>query len=107
MHGYWFVLSRPFSQSNSRLIVNHSDCGDKKITVNCVAPGGIKTDMYHAVCREYIPGGDKLNDEQVDEYAKTWSPLDRVGQPFDVARVVCFLASQDGEWINGKVIGIE
>ena len=43
------------------------DCGDKKITVNCVAPGGIKTDMYHAVCREYIPGGDKLSDDQVDE----------------------------------------
>ena len=43
------------------------DCGDKKITVNCVAPGGIKTDMYHAVCREYIPDGDKLSDDQVDE----------------------------------------
>jgi tetrahydroxynaphthalene reductase len=43
------------------------DAGDKKITVNCVAPGGIKTDMYHAVCREYIPGGDKLSDDQVDE----------------------------------------
>jgi len=83
------------------------DMGDKKITVNCVAPGGIKTDMYHAVCREYIPGGEKLNDEEVDEYAKTWSPLDRVGLPIDVARVVCFLASQDGEWVNGKIIGID
>lgn len=83
------------------------DCGDKKITVNCVAPGGIKTDMYHAVCREYIPNGDKLSDDQVDEYAKTWSPMQRVGQPIDIARVVCFLASQDGEWVNGKVIGID
>jgi tetrahydroxynaphthalene reductase len=36
------------------------DFGDKKITVNAVAPGGIKTDMYHAVCREYIPDGAKL-----------------------------------------------
>lgn len=43
------------------------DCGDKKITVNCVAPGGIKTDMYHAVCREYIPNGANLSDDQVDE----------------------------------------
>ncbi|KAI7155511.1 Trihydroxynaphthalene [Hortaea werneckii] len=83
------------------------DCGDKKITVNCVAPGGIKTDMYHQVCREYIPNGEKLSDDQVDEYAATWSPLNRVGQPIDVARVVCFLASQDGEWVNGKVIGID
>lgn len=43
------------------------DMGDKQITVNCIAPGGIKTDMYHKVCREYIPGGEQLNDEQVDE----------------------------------------
>ncbi|KAF2399935.1 1,3,8-trihydroxynaphthalene reductase [Trichodelitschia bisporula] len=83
------------------------DSGDKKITVNCVAPGGIKTDMYHAVCKEYIPGGDKMDNDQVDEYAATWSPHNRVGQPIDVARVVAFLASQDGEWVNGKVIGID
>jgi len=83
------------------------DAGEKKVTVNCVAPGGIKTDMYHAVCREYIPGGDKLNDDQVDEYAMTWSPQNRVGQPIDIARVVCFLASMDGDWVNGKVIGID
>jgi len=83
------------------------DAGDKKITVNCVAPGGIKTDMYHAVCREYIPNGQQLSDDQVDEYAATWSPMSRVGQPIDIARVVCFLASQDGEWVNGKVIGID
>lgn len=83
------------------------DCGDKKITVNAVAPGGIKTDMYHAVCREYIPDGENLSDDQVDEYAATWSPMTRVGQPIDVARVTAFLASQDGEWVNGKIIGID
>ena len=83
------------------------DCGDKKITVNAVAPGGIKTDMYHAVCKEYIPNGENLSDDQVDEYAATWSPMNRVGMPIDVARVTAFLASQDGEWINGKVLGID
>ncbi|ROW04256.1 hypothetical protein VSDG_00875 [Cytospora chrysosperma] len=83
------------------------DFGDKKITVNAIAPGGIKTDMYHAVCREYIPNGLGLDDDGVDEYAAGWSPLHRVGLPIDIARVVCFLASQDGEWINGKVLGID
>ncbi|KAI1366798.1 short chain dehydrogenase [Xylaria arbuscula] len=83
------------------------DFGDKKITVNCIAPGGIKTDMYHAVCREYIPNGASLSDEEVDEYACTWSPLHRVGLPIDIARVVCFLASNDGGWMNGKVLGID
>lgn len=83
------------------------DFGDKKITVNCIAPGGIKTDMYHEVCREYIPNGANMDDEGVDEYAATWSPLHRVGLPIDIARVVCFLASNDGGWVNGKVIGID
>ncbi|KAI1333064.1 short chain dehydrogenase [Xylariaceae sp. FL0255] len=83
------------------------DFGDKKITVNVIAPGGIKTDMYHAVCREYLPNGSELTDAEVDEEASKWSPLRRVGLPIDIARVVCFLASQDGEWINGKVIGID
>lgn len=41
------------------------------------------------------------------QFAANWSPLHRVGLPIDIARVVCFLASQDGEWINGKVLGID
>jgi tetrahydroxynaphthalene reductase len=83
------------------------DFGSKKITVNCIAPGGIKTDMYHDACRKYIPNGSNLTDEETDAFAATWSPLHRVGLPIDVARVVCFLASDDGGWINGKVIGID
>ncbi|OLN84420.1 Trihydroxynaphthalene reductase 2 [Colletotrichum chlorophyti] len=83
------------------------DFGDKKITVNAVAPGGIKTDMYSEVTRKYIPNGAGLDDEAVDEWVAGLSPMHRVGLPIDVARVVCFLASQDGEWVNGKVIGID
>lgn len=51
------------------------DFGDKKITVNGIAPGGIKTDMYHAVCREYIPSGMTLTDEEVDEVSNFSSKL--------------------------------
>lgn len=63
--------------------------------------------MYHAVCREYIPNGLGFTDEETDEYAAGWSPIHRVGLPIDVARVAAFLASQDGEWINGKVLGVD
>lgn len=35
------------------------------------------------------------------------SPLQRVGLPDDVARAVCFLASDAAEWVNGKIIGID
>jgi len=35
------------------------------------------------------------------------SPLIRCGRPADIAHVVCFLASKEGEWVNGKIIGID
>ena len=40
------------------------DCGDKKITVNAVAPGGTVTDMFHDVSHHYIPGGEKYTAEE-------------------------------------------
>jgi len=83
------------------------DCGDKKITVNAIAPGAIKTDMFRAVAREYIPGGENFTDQQVDECAAWLSPLERVGMPTDIGRVVCFLASDAAEWVNGKIFGLD
>ncbi|KAL6702824.1 hypothetical protein ACN47E_000910 [Coniothyrium glycines] len=83
------------------------DCGDKHITVNAVAPGGTVTDMFHDVSQHYIPGGDKYTAEQRQEMAAHASPLHRNGFPQDVANVVGFLVSKEGEWINGKVITLD
>lgn len=35
------------------------------------------------------------------------SPLTRCGYPADVARAICFLASNESEWVNGKVLGLD
>ncbi|OTA95468.1 hypothetical protein M434DRAFT_69231 [Hypoxylon sp. CO27-5] len=83
------------------------DCGDKKITVNAVAPGGTVTDMFHDVSQHYIPGGEKYTAEERQQMAAHASPLTRNGYPLDIARVVCFIASNEGEWINGKTITID
>ncbi|KAF2017045.1 putative versicolorin reductase [Aaosphaeria arxii CBS 175.79] len=83
------------------------DAGDKQITVNAVAPGGTVTDMFHDVAQHYIPGGENYNAEQLQEMAAHASPLHRNGYPLDIARVVCFLASKEGEWVNGKTITID
>jgi tetrahydroxynaphthalene reductase len=83
------------------------DCGDKKITVNGVAPGGTVTDMFHEVSHHYIPGGEKYSPEERQKMAAHASPLHRNGFPEDVANVVGFLASKEGEWINGKVITLD
>lgn len=80
------------------------DMGDKKITVNAIAPGGIKTDMYTEVARKYIPGSENWSDEKVDEVASSWYPLGRPGVPRDISRAVAFLSSEDGSWMNGQVV---
>ncbi|KAA8575246.1 hypothetical protein MFRU_002g02150 [Monilinia fructicola] len=83
------------------------DCGHKKITVNAVAPGGTVTDMFHAVSQHYIPNGEKYTAEERQQMAAHASPLVRNGYPIDIARVVCFLASNEAEWVNGKILTLD
>jgi len=83
------------------------DAGQKKITVNAVAPGGTVTDMFHEVSQHYIPNGESYTAEERRAMAAHASPLVRNGFPVDIARVVCFLASKEGEWVNGKIITLD
>nr|UIK22911.1 reductase [Trichoderma rhododendri] len=83
------------------------DCGDKKITINAVAPGGTVTDMFHETAADYLPQAATMTKEQILNFVANVSPLTRCGYPIDIAKVVCFLASSESEWINGKVIGLD
>ncbi|MCP3062810.1 SDR family oxidoreductase [Myxococcus sp. K38C18041901] len=65
----------------------------RDITVNAVAPGPTATDLF-------LDGKPK---EVVDRLAKL-APLERLGQPVDIASVVSFLAGPDGAWVNGQVL---
>lgn len=81
------------------------DCGFKRVTVNAVAPGGVRTDMFEVNSWHYTPGGTE--DMGSDVTAKGLAglcPLGRVGVPKDVARVVAWLAGEESEWVNGQVL---
>ena len=65
----------------------------RNITVNVVSPGPTATDLF-------LKGKPK---EVIDHLAKL-APLERLGEPRDIAAVVAFLASPDGAWINGQVL---
>ena len=73
----WWVLLFLFLPFPSLLPASASflkastDFGSKGITVNAIAPGGIKTDMYAKVARKYIPNEASMTDEQIDE---VWPP---------------------------------
>jgi 3-oxoacyl-[acyl-carrier protein] reductase len=84
-----------------------TDFGARGITVNGVAPGGIKSDMFVQNAWHYIPGATpEWPGEKIEKMAAEHCPLKRVALPDDVARVVAFLASEDGGWVNGKFIAI-
>ena len=79
------------------------DFGDRRITVNAVAPGGVKSDMFAQVAWKYIPGATgEWGAERVEKAMADSCPLGRCAVPEDVARVVAFLAGEDGGWVNGE-----
>jgi 3-oxoacyl-[acyl-carrier protein] reductase len=64
-----------------------------KIMVNAVAPGPVATELFL---------GDKT-EEQIAQLSKL-APLERLGEPSDIASVVSFLAGPDGAWVNSQVL---
>lgn len=65
----------------------------RDITVNAVAPGPVATELF-------MQG---KTDEQIQAFAKM-PPLERLGQPEDIARIVAFLAGPESAWVNGQVL---
>jgi 3-oxoacyl-[acyl-carrier protein] reductase len=65
----------------------------RDITVNAVAPGPTGTDLF-------LTG---KSPELIERLSKL-APLERLGQPADIAAVVSFLAGNDGAWVNGQVL---
>ena len=82
------------------------DFGSRGITVNAVAPGGIKTDMWTEAAAEYIEGGKDMTAQQVEDLVARWSPLNRAGEVDDVAGVVALLASAEAQWITGQTMHV-
>ena len=68
--------------------------GKKNITVNCISPGFIKSNMT-----------EKINDDH-KELLKSRIPLERFGDPMDVANTVVFLSSNLSNYITGETIHV-
>lgn len=68
-----FVVPRHSIHSGSRgaivsfVPVLAKDCGKRNITVNAVAPGGIVTDMFPAVAKNYTPNSESMKPEELEE----------------------------------------
>jgi 3-oxoacyl-[acyl-carrier protein] reductase len=65
----------------------------RNITVNAIAPGPTATKLF-------LDG----KPQEVIERLSKLAPLERLGQPQDIADAVAFLAGPDGAWINGQTL---
>lgn len=70
------------------------ETGLSGITVNCIAPGVIDTDMNSHLSKEAMAA-------LIEE-----TPVNRIGTPADIARTVVFLADDRADFITGQVIGV-
>ena len=71
------------------------ELGERKITVNAVAPGPVDTELFR----------DGKSDEQIQQMAQM-AALGRIGQVEDIADAVAFLASDNARWITGQCIHV-
>lgn len=70
------------------------EIGSRGVTVNCVAPGFVETDMTEAL-------DERLISSMLDAV-----PMGRMGQPNEIAAAVAFLASDDASYITGEVLAV-
>lgn len=71
------------------------EVGLSGITVNCVAPGVIATEMNGHLSEDII------------EELKNETPLNRIGTPEDVAEAIFFLASDKASFITGQTLSVD
>ena len=71
------------------------ELGPSHVTVNCVEPGVIDTEMNAAL------------DEDTRAALCDGTPLCRIGTPDEVAAAVCFFASEDASFITGQILGVD
>jgi 3-oxoacyl-[acyl-carrier protein] reductase len=86
-----YIASKAGVEGLVRVLAN--ELRGRNITVDAVAPGPVATELS-------LTGKAET---QIEELRKL-PPLERLGQPEDIASIVSFLAGPDGGWVNGQVL---
>lgn len=88
-----FAMSKGAIEQMTRILAK--DLGTRGIAVNCVAPGPVDTPVFRA----------GKTPQQLKSIAGL-SPQQRLGVPEDISPIVAFLASEEAQWVNGQILGV-
>jgi 3-oxoacyl-[acyl-carrier protein] reductase len=88
-----YIASKAAVQSLTQVFAK--EMRGRNITVNAVAPGPVATELF-------LHG---KSEEQIQQFARM-APLERLGQPEDISRVVSFLVGPDSAWVNGQILRV-
>src|SRR6202035_4815268 len=88
-----YVASKSAVDGLTRVL--SKEFGPRKIRVNALSPGGTETEGAHAA---------GVMGPEFKKQVIASTPLGRLGQPEDIARVAVFLASDDAGWLTGEII---
>ena len=90
-----YAATKSALDSITRVLVQ--ELGPRKIRVNTIAPDGVETEGIHRI---------GIMGSAAEKQIISNTPLGRLEQPEDIARVAVFLASEDSGWVTGDRITV-
>ncbi|KAG7444448.1 NAD(P)-binding protein [Guyanagaster necrorhizus] len=88
-----YVISKGAVEQASRVLAK--DLGARGITVNTISPGPVDTDLFRAG-----------KPQKLIDIIAAQNPSNKLGQPEEIAPIVCFLACPAAQWVNGQNIRV-
>lgn len=100
-HQYGYVASKHAVAGLTKATAG--EMGPKGITINAIAPGGVKTAMAIEAMRTINPE----HPEEAEAAFAARVPLKRMALPEEIAAVAAFLLSEDASYINAQIIAVD